>query len=264
MRRLFIRRTVIICILLLLLFLVRPRAGGLRGRVSQSIAQAVGRHVEISSLHLRFLPRPGFILNDLVVRDNSTPEPVLRAPDVTAWLRVGALLYGRLEISSLSLSDASVNLSRDSQDRWNIEDLIERTSHTAMAPTGNGRQNGGPSFPYIEANRTRINFKEGTEKTPFALTNAEFSFWQESRDTWGVRLKAAPIRTDANLTDTGIISINGQWHRAANVHETPMVLAFEWGQAQIGQLSKLIYGREKQWRGGVALFGTAVGTPEKL
>jgi hypothetical protein len=265
MRRFFTRRAVIaFCILLLLLFVVRPRAGRLRGRVSQSIAQAVGRRIEISSLHLRFLPRPGFTLDDLVVRDDSTSEPVLRAPDVTAWLRVGALLHGRVEISTLSLSNASVNLSRNNQGRWNIEDLIERTSHTAMAPTGNGRQNSGPSFPYIEATHTRINFKEGTEKTHFALTNAEFSLWQESRNTWGVRLKAAPIRTDANLTDTGVISINGQWHRAANVHETPIVLAFDWKQAQIGQLSKLIYGTERQWRGAVLLSGTAIGTPEKL
>ncbi|PYV84799.1 MAG: hypothetical protein DMG93_03550 [Acidobacteria bacterium] len=267
MRRFFSRPAVIaFCILLFLLFVVRPRAGRLRGRVSQSIAQAVGRRVEISSLHLRFLPRPGFTLDDLVVRDDSTfgSEPVLRAADVTAWLRVGALLHGRIEISSLSLSNASVNLSRGDQGRWNIEDLIERTSHTAMAPTGNGRQSGGPSFPYIEATHTRINFKEGAEKTHLALTNAEFSLWQESRDTWGVRLKAAPIRTDANLTDTGVISINGQWGRATNVHETPIVLSFEWKQAQIGQLSKLIYGTEKQWRGAVVLSGTAVGTPEKL
>jgi hypothetical protein len=265
MKRVFTSRSVIaVCILLILLFAVRPRAGRLRGRVSQSIAQAVGRHVEISSLHLRFFPRPGFSLDNLVVRDDSTSEPVLRAPDVTAWLRVGALLHGRIEIASLSLSDASVNLSRDDHGRWNIEDLIERTSQTAMAPTGDGRRNGGPSFPYIEATHTRINFKEGAEKTHLALTNAEFSLWQESRDTWGMRLKAAPIRTDANLTDTGLISINGQWHRAANVYQTPMVLSFEWKQAQIGQLSKLIYGTEKQWRGAVAISGTAVGTPEKL
>lgn len=265
MKRVFTRRTLIgVCIVLLLLFVVRPRAGRLRGRVSQSIAQAVGRNVEISSLHLRFFPRPGFTLDDLVIRDNSTSEPVLRSPDVTAWLRVGALLHGRIEISRLNLSDASVNLSRDDQGRWNIEDLIERTSHTALAPTGAARQKSGPSFPYIEASRARINFKEGAEKTHFALTNAEFALWQDSRDTWGVRLKAAPIRTDANLTDTGLMSLNGEWHRAANAHETPVELSFEWKQGQIGQLSKLIYGTEKQWRGGVAVSGTATGTPEKL
>jgi len=257
---------VVVCILLLVLFVVRPRAGRLRGRVSASIAQAVGRHVEIGSLHLRFFPRPGFSLDNLVVRDDPGfgAEPLLRAPDVTAWLRVGALLHGRIEIASLSLSDASLNLTRDNNGKWNIEDLIERTSHTSLAPTGAPKINEGPSFPYIEASRARINFKEGAEKTHFALTGAEFAVWQESRDTWGMRLKAAPIRTDSNLTDTGIINVSGVWRRAVNVHQTPVELSFAWKQGQIGQLSKLIYGVDKDWRGAVAFSGTASGTPEKL
>jgi AsmA family/AsmA-like C-terminal region len=260
------RSAIVVCVLLLALFLVRPRAGRLRGRVSESIAQAVGRHVEIGSLHLRFFPRPGFSLDNLVVRDDPAfgAEPLLRAPDVTAWLRVGALLHGRIEIASLSLSDASLNLTRDDNGKWNIEDLIERTSHTSLAPTGAGRVDEGPSFPYIAATRARINFKEGAEKIHFALTGAEFGVWQESRDTWGMRLKAAPIRTDANLTDTGTINVSGAWRRAVNVHQTPLELSFDWKQAQIGQLSKLIYGVDKEWRGAVAFSGTAVGTPEKL
>jgi AsmA protein len=252
--------------LLLALFVVRPRAGRLRGRVSNSIAQAVGRHVEIGSIHLRFFPRPGFSLDNLVVRDDPAfgAEPLLRAPDVTAWLRVGALLHGRIEIASLSLGAASLNLTRDNNGTWNIEDLIERTSHSSLAPTGTGRANEGPSFPYIEATHARVNFKEGAEKIHFALTDAEFAVWQDSRDTWGMRLKAAPIRTDANLTDTGVINVNGVWRRAPNVQQTPLELAFDWKRAQIGQLSKLIYGVDKEWRGAVAFSGTAVGTAEKL
>lgn len=267
MKKVLSRRAVIAtCIVLLLLFLVRPRAGRLRGRVSESLGQAVGRRVEISSLHLRIFPRPGFSLGNVIVQDNPAfgAEPLLRSADVTAWLRVSALLRGRLEISSLSLSDASVNLARDSQGKWNIEDLVERTSHSHMAPTGDGRRNEGPAFPYIEATRARINFKEGAEKTRFALTNAEFALWQESQETWGARLKASPIRTDTNLTDTGVLTVTGQWNRAARVHETPVNFAFEWKQAQIGQVSKLIYGADRQWRGGLVLSGTASGTPENL
>jgi len=257
---------VIVCVVLLALFVVRPRAGRLRGRVSESIAQAVGRHVEIGSLHLRFFPRPGFSLDNLVVHDDPAfgAEPLLRAPDVTAWLRVGALLHGRIEVASLSLGNASLNLTRDNHGKWNIEDLVERTAHTSLAPTAAGKANEGPSFPYIEATRTRINFKEGAEKIHFALTGAEFGVWQDSRDTWGMRLKATPIRTDANLTDTGTIDVSGVWRRAARVQQTPLELSFAWKQGQIGQLSKLIYGVDKEWRGAVAISGTAIGTPEKL
>src|SRR5690348_9493422 len=122
----------VVCALALVLFLVRPRVGRFRGRVAQAIATAVGRNVEISSIHLRLVPRPGFELDNLVVHDDIAfgAEPMVRAPQVTAWLRVGALLRGRLEIASLILDDASLNVSRNAEGKWNVEDLVERASHT--------------------------------------------------------------------------------------------------------------------------------------
>ena len=267
MKKLFTRRAAaVVSVALLALFVIRPRVGRLRGRVCESLAQAVGRQVEVSSLHLRLLPRPGFALDNLIVHDDPAfgEEPILRAPDVTAWLRVGALLRGKIEIASLSISEGSLNLSKNGEGRWNVEDLIERTSKSTLAPTGSGRNGTNPSFPYIEATRARINFKVGSEKTHFALTNAEFALWQDSENTWGARLKASPIRTDANLTDTGTINVSGVWRRAARTHETPLVISFEWKQAQIGQISKLVTGADHQWRGGIGFSGTATGTPEKL
>ena len=65
-----------------------------------------------------------------------------------------------------------------------------------MAPTGKAKSERRPGFPYIEATSARINFKSGLEKKPYALTNADFSLWQDSENSWGVRLKAQPFRTD--------------------------------------------------------------------
>jgi hypothetical protein len=253
-------------VLLLVLFLLRPGAGWMRTRVSNSISQAVGRSVQIGYVRLRFLPRPGFEVENLLVRDDPAfgAEPLVRAPDVTASLSLGALLRGRIEISRLSLSEPSLNLTRNAEGTWNLEDLIERTSHTSMAPTGTPRRNAGPAFPYIEASDARVNFKIGTEKTHFALTNAQLALWQESENTWGARLQARPIRTDANLTDTGVVNVNGLWRRSAAVHQMPIQVSFQWKQAQVGQVSKLIYGAERKWRGTGLLSGTVSGTPELL
>ena len=254
------------CLLLLLLFLLRPGAGWMRTRVSSSISQAVGRSVQIGYVRLRFLPRPGFEIEDLLVRDDPAfgAEPLVRAPAVNAALSLTGLLRGRIEIARLSLSEPSLNLTRNAQGKWNLEDLIDRTSHTAMAPTGSPRRSAGRNFPYIEASDARVNFKIGTEKTHFALTTALFALWQESENTWGARLQARPIRTDANLTDTGVLNMNGLWRRSAQVHQTPIQVSVEWRQAQIGQVSKLIYGTEKAWRGAAVLSGTVSGTPEQL
>jgi hypothetical protein len=254
------------CVLLLVLYLLRPGAGWMRARVSNSISQAVGRNVQVGYVRLRFLPRPGFEIDDLLVRDNPAfgAEPLVRAPDVTAAVSLGALLRGRIEIARLSLSEPSLNLTRNSDGKWNLEDLIDRTSHSSLAPTGSARGIAAPGFPYIEASDARVNFKIGTEKTHFALTNAQLALWQDSENTWGARLQARPIRTDANLTDTGVVNVNGLWRRSAQVHDTPIQISFQWKQAQLGQVSKLVYGTEKAWRGTGLLSGTILGTPDKL
>jgi hypothetical protein len=267
LKTLFSRRgAAVLGVLLVALFVIRPQAGRLRWRVSQSISTALGRPVQIGSLHLRFLPRLGFELEDLVVRDDPAfgSEPLLRAPDVTAWLRVTALIRGRIEISNLNLSEASLNLTRNPQGRWSLEDLLERTATISTAPTASGKPESRSEFPYIEATGARLNFKLGTEKTHFAFTDAQFALWQDSENTWGLRLKGRPIRTDANLTDTGLMNISGTWQRSAVFQDTPVKFSFQWKQAQIGQVSKLIYGSDKGWRGSAVLSGILVGTPARL
>lgn len=263
LKRLFSKRVMAIgAVLLLAVFFIRPPVNRVRWRVSQSISLALGRRVQIGSLHLRFLPQLGFELENFVIYDDARfgAEPLLRSSDVTASLRVTALLRGRIEISNLSLSEASLNLARDPQGKWNVEDLVERTAKISAAPTASTKRESRPRFPYIEAKQARINFKIGAEKTHFAFTDAQFALWQESENTWGMRLKAQPIRTDANLTDTGVINLSGLWQRAATPEQTPVSFAFEWKQAQIGQVSKLVSGSDRGWRGNVLLSGSLAGT----
>ena len=253
-------------LLVLALFVVRPQVGLLHREVAESLSMELGRRVEIGAVHIRFLPRPGLELENLTIRDNPEfgAEPLLRSSDVAAWLRVISLLRGRIEISSLSLSDASLNLSRNPLGKWNFEDLVERASKSSTAPTTAGKRELRRKFPYIEAGHARINFKNGVEKTHFALTNADFSLWQETENQWGMRMRASPIRTDANLTDTGVISIDGIWQRSSVLYDTPIQFSLDWKQAQIGQVSRLVFGTDQDWRGSVALSSTLAGTLRDL
>lgn len=253
-------------LVLLTLFLVRPQSGLLRRKVAASLSMEVGRRVEIAAVHIRFLPRPGLELENLIIYDSPEfgAEPLLRSPDVSAWLRLSSLLRRRIEISSLSLTDASLNLSRNSYGKWNFEELVERASKSATAPTTAGKREPRRIFPYIEAAHARINFKNGLEKTHFAFTNADFSLWQESENQWGMRLRANPIRTDANLTDTGVISMNGVWQRAPALYDTPVQFSVDWKQAQIGQMSRLLFGADKEWRGSASFSSQFSGTLKNL
>jgi hypothetical protein len=217
----------------------------------------------VASVRVRLLPQPGFDLENFVVHDDPafSAEPMLRAQQVTASLRLTSLVRGRLEIARLDLTEPSLNLVRSAAGHWNIENLVERAEKIPVAPTAKSKSEKRPAFPYIDGTGGRINFKLGPEKKPYALTDADFSLWQESENTWGMRLKAQPIRTDFNLTDTGVLQVSGSWRRAATLRETPMQFAFEWKGAQLGQLTKLIYGNDKGWRGAVGLSATLAGTP---
>lgn len=253
-------------LILLGLFLVRPGAQRLRSRIAGSISRAIDRPVEIGSVTLHLLPQPGFDLGNFVVYDDPafSAEPMLHSDDVTASLRVSSLFRGRLEISNLSLSEPSLNLVRNSAGHWNLENLLERAQKNPIAPTGKAANETRPEFPYIEADQGRINIKLGTEKKPYALTNADFSFWQESENSWGMRLKAQPVRTDFSLSDTGQLRVSGTWSRAESLRQTPLQLSAEWTRGQLGQLTKLIAGNDKGWRGAVTLRASLTGTPADL
>jgi hypothetical protein len=246
-------------------FVIRPGAARLKTRIATSIGVALQRQVEISKVHVRLLPQPGFDLDGFVVHDDPafSAEPVLRAQEVTASLRFSSLIRGRLEISRLSLTEPSLNLVRRDDGRWNIENFLERTA-IAIAPASKSRSETHPAFPYIQADHGRINFKYGPEKKPFAVTDAEYAFWQDSENIWGMRLKGQPVRTDVNLSDTGQLRVNGTWQRAAALQETPVIFNLHWDGAQLGQLTKLLSGEDRGWRGTVHVSLDLVGTPANL
>jgi uncharacterized protein involved in outer membrane biogenesis len=256
----------ILAALILLLYFVRPAADGLRTRIAGAIGSALGRHVEISSVSVRFLPQPGFDLENFVVYDDPAfgGEPVVRAQEVTAALRFTSLLRGRLEISRLSLNEPSLNLVRSLEGRWNFSGLVERAAKVPVAPTSKTNREPRPGFPYIEASNGRINFKLGQEKKAFALTDADFSLWQDSENAWSMRLKAQPTRTNSNLTDTGTLRVEGSWQRSSTIAETPLDFRLQWENAQLGQFTRMATGADRGWRGALLLSAALSGTPGKL
>ena len=260
------RLAVAAALVLLLLFLVRPGASRLKSRIITSLSAAVGRPVDLGSVHIRLLPRPGFDLENLVVYDDPAfgSEPMLRASEVTADLRLSSLLRGRLEVAKLDLTEPSLNLVHRAGGGWNLQGLLERAAHTPLAPTGKIRSEPRPIFPYIEGSSGRINFKNGPEKKPYALTNADFSLWQESENEWGLRLKALPFRSDMNLNDTGQLQVIGTWQRAGTFRDTPLQFDVEWARAQLGQITKFFTGNDRGWRGDIRFDATVTGTPALL
>lgn len=254
---------------LVLLALVVPpliSMGRFHARIDRSIGRALGRQVTIGAVNLRLLPQPGFDLQRLVVADDPSfsAEPMLRADEVTAYLRLSSLWRGRLEIARLSLQNPSLNLVRRHDGRWNVYALLERTARTPSAPTAQSKPEARPRFPYIEADSGRINFKMGAEKKVYALTDADFALWQQAENEWSFRVAARPVRTDENLSDTGKLRLEGSFQRAPSLRDTPVNVRLRWEDAQLGQLTELIYGRDRGWRGALDLSARLSGTPASL
>ena len=260
------RGAVALAALLLILFLWRPGVYTLRNRIANSIGSALGRRVTLENVSLHFLPRPGFDLEGLVIYDDPafSAEPMIRAQEVSAAIRIRSLLRGRLEIATLSATEPSINLVRNHDGRWNLSSLIERNAQIPAAPTEKSASERRPAFPYLEASHARINFKIGQTKKAYALMDADVALWQDSENSWGARMKAAPVRTDFSLTDTGLLQINAAWQRAASLRLTPMQVAVQWQKGQLGQITKLLSGKDRGWRGGVDFTAKMSGTPEAL
>lgn len=248
-----------------------------KSRIARAMSASLARPVHMSGVELRLFPRPAFVLTDLTVEEDPaySAEPVLHANAVTADVRLFPLWRGRLEISQISVDEASLNLVRAADGRWNLATLFRTAAQSRPGAADQKRQ---VPLPYLQATNSRINIMRGYEKLPYSLVNADLSFWEENPGDWRVRLKGQPARTDVNLDlgDTGIVQLEGRMLRATQPHPTganpsagtpemrqmPIHIEMEWRNAQLGQLSRLLIGSDPGWRGDLTaemkLDGTAV------
>ena len=218
--------------------------------------------MRLSSVQAHILPWPGFEISDLSVAEDPAygAEPVLHANKVTASIRLLALFRGRVEIGKISVDEASLNLVRAGPGQWNL-DSIFRTAAAQTASTPGARR--VAPLPYLEATDSRINFKNGAEKLPFSLVNADLSLWQENPGEWRIRLRGQPARTDVSLhlEETGVVRMEASIAARRALRQMPLHLDLDWREAQLGQLARLVTGSDPGWRGDLTgelhLDGTA-------
>jgi hypothetical protein len=206
------------------------------------------------------LPRPGFLITDFTVQEDPLYgyEPVLHANTVIASIKLSSLWRGRLQISRISVDEASLNIVHAANGRWNVEALFQTAA--SLNNTGHGA---AVELPYMVATNSRINVKNGIQKLPFSLVNADASLWQEG-GTWRVRVRAQPARTDVSfdLPDTGILRAEAVVKPAVRMEEIPLHVDVDWRQAQLGQLSRLLLGSDQGWRGDLTGEVHFDGTPQ--
>lgn len=259
--RLAIAASILLVVVLLLVMPPLLNVSRYQRRIVSTMSASLGRPVHLDKVQLHLLPVPGLTLTNLVVSEDPQfgAEPTIRANSVEATLRVSSLWRRQIEFSRVRFIDPSLNLVRDPQGKWNFENILMHASHIDAAPTSQKRHGPAPRFPYIEATNARVNIKLGEEKMPFSLTAADFALWLPTAQQWRVRLDATPDRTDANLSQTGTLRLEGTFDRAANLSEVPISLQASWHDAPLGQASALLTGTDAGWRGTLHIDTTLTG-----
>ena len=261
LRRLLYLAFAVLAVMLLILLPPYISVNRYQRRIATSIGDSLGRPVHLDKVSLNLLPLPGFTLENFVVEEDPAfgSEPVIRANSVRATLRLRSLWSRRVEFSTISFTEPSVNLVHTSDGKWNLESILLHAAHISAAPTAQRQAGPAPRFPYIEATGARLNLKLDREKSPISLTDADFALWLPDPQQWHLRLSAHPARTDTDVSDTGIFELEGTLSRAPSLGQVPINLRGTWRNAPLGGASHFLLGRDAGLRGEMTLTANAQG-----
>ena len=65
--------------------------------------------------------------------------------------------------------------------------------------------------------------------------------------------RRGPCAPMSDISDTGTLKLDGRFQRASSLRDTPLDFKLTFSGGPLGQLTKLIYGRDRGWRGNVQL-----------
>jgi hypothetical protein len=184
-----------------------------RRRLDAGLEHLLQRPVTFRSGSLRLLPRPGFSLEDVVVREHPAfgSEPFARIDRMECDLRWRSLWRSRLEFVRLRLERPSLNLVRNPQGEWNVENLLLKTGLVSAASSS--RQGGVSTGTLdLDVDEGRLDFKVGADKKSLAIVDlrARVSF-EPVRGLIRYRLSGNPVRTDLLLPPPGSLELAGEW-----------------------------------------------------
>ena len=168
------KRTVLVLAILLVLAAAFPfvSVDFLRPAVARALGRALGRRVEIGSVHLTLLAGPGLSMDAVTVYEDPRAgiEPFAYAGALDARLNLLSVLSGHFEFASLRFNEASFNLVKPSSvpgsaAAWNFQMLLQ----TAVAP------------PAIQMRAGRLNLKYGETKSVFFFDEVDLDVTQIGR-----------------------------------------------------------------------------------
>jgi hypothetical protein len=232
----------IVALLVAAVYVPKISADRYRDRVHAALEKALRRQVEIGEVRFRLLPTPGLTIANVTIGEDPKigAEPIAYVTTLVAVPRITSLFGGALELASVDLEDASLNLTRVDRNEgdvnWNFASLMRKETLAA--------------FPSVHMRGGRINFKFGDTKSLFYLLNTDVDLWppDSASGPWTLRVHAEPARTDRPARGFGSFVLRGQWLQS-NLSTT---LDVKLEQSELGDMLTLFNGYESGIHGEVA------------
>lgn len=237
----------------------------LRGRLTARLEAAFGRPVEVGSYAFSIWGGP--VLEAHSVRIGEDPrfgnEYFIRADSISVGLHWWGLLRGHVELGTLSVSGASLNLVRAPDGDWNLAEWLPRPPasglSSAAAPAA---PQPAVQFRRIDISDSRIDFKRGYEKLVFALVNVNGSMEADAPGRWRIAVTASPWRAAVLTQQPGVIRVTGHIGGTSS-RLRPAALEISWTGASISDLFRLALGDDYGVRGDVAISISAHTAPSE-
>jgi uncharacterized protein involved in outer membrane biogenesis len=221
-------------------------------RVRVGLENALHRKVRIGDVHFNLFTGPGFSVNDVLIEEDPAfgVEPIASVNQLTARVGITTLWTGKLEFSSLTLEEPSVNLSKEGDGPWNLVRMLQQSPLQSGGGAGGLRTS---RLPQIYVRSGRINFKFGDRKSAFYLTNADADLSPSGADgaSFELSFEGEPARTDTTAQSFGMIRGRGQWESRTD-KPGELNLTLELAKSNIGEMTRLLKGRDFGLHGMVA------------
>ena len=235
------------------------RASAARRYLIARLTASFGRPVDVSWFDFSLLDGARIEAHFVSVADDPHfgNEYFLRADTLTAGLGWTALLAGRFEFGSVSLSRPSLNLARDAEGHWNIERWLPPVSQPGARPGFVGPlapvRDVRAARPYrIDVDGGRINFKQRDNKSPFALVDVSGRVDQNAAGRWQLDLEARPMRAGVELQDIGTLRLRGSI-AGTSARLQPAELNLTWRAASLADTLRLVRQNDYGMRGLLAV-----------
>lgn len=205
--------------------------------LKSALSRALGRPVELSGVHCTLLPAPSLLAENVVIGEDPAfgLEPFVYADEMRASIRLAALARGALEVGSVRLAGASLNVVRDEKAGFNVAAFLQKAFSSASATQ---------AIPDLILKQSRLNFRSGALKSPYYLNEVELDLQPPRRPgeelRW--RYEASPARTDRAEQGFGRFTGAGRWIPGAGGGRFAVDVSLE--RSAVQELLVLLTGRD--------------------